>query len=543
MAESRIMVVEDEGIVALDIQSKLESKGYEVPAVVSSGEEAVRQAEATSPDLVLMDIQLEGEMDGIQAAEQIRHRFDIPVVYLTAYSDDSTLQRAKIAEPFGYLLKPFEERELHSTIEIALYKHGMEQEKTRLEGQLRQSQTMEAVGQLTAGVAYNFNTMLQGILGNLDLALMSAPDELKPFLEAADFDAQRAAKMVQQLMLFYQQEDFEQEEVDIGATFEKAAETCRDIFSRKSAQQIAMTLERETPLPSVLGNEAQLRQCLVNICINAQEALAELRPGDAREPRIACTIASASFAPDDPLPSPGAAPGHYIRIDIKDNGIGMDDEVRERVFEPFFSTKQAGPGTGLGSTIVYALTRAHHGWVECASTSGEGTTISLYLPIADQLPETDEVAQTETITLSAVESEPLDSALFMDIGGDIDPEELYGTETVLVIADIDRTRIITTEMLERHDYSVLVGIDAKDGLNIYEHEKDALALVVLDLSASDAANRETLSALLAINPGAQVLVVTGYATDADDLGGAAGVLIKPFKTDLLLRKVRDLLDA
>ena|GEM_PF-2331753 len=408
---------------------------------------------------------------------------------------------------------------------------------------MRQSQTMEAVGQLTAGVAYNFNTMLQGILGNLDLALMSASDELKPFLEAADFDAQRAVKMVQQLMLFYQQEDFEQEEVDIAATLENAAAICSDIFSRKSAQQIAMTLERETQLPHALGNEVQLRQCLVNICINAQEALSEIPPGDDRSPRIACTIVDVELTPGDSRLAPAATPGHYIRIDINDNGIGLEEEIRERVFEPFFSTKQAGPGTGLGLTIVYAVARAHHGWVDCASTIEKGTTISLYLPATDSTPATDAVAQTETITLSQVESQPIDPALFMGFDNNIDPDSLRGTETILVIADIDRARIITTEMLERNDYSVLVGIDTRDGLNIYEHEKEAVALVVLDLSASNTANRDALDALLALKPQAQVLIVASHADDANNLEGAAAVLTKPFKTDLLLQKVREVLDA
>jgi PAS domain S-box-containing protein len=127
MAKAQILVVEDEGIVALNIQSGLESLGYDVPVVVASGEEAIEEAERTRPDLVLMDIMLAGEMDGVEAAEQIRQRFNIPVIYLTAYVDDDTLQRARITEPFGYLLKPFEERELHTTIEMALYKHKAEE--------------------------------------------------------------------------------------------------------------------------------------------------------------------------------------------------------------------------------------------------------------------------------------------------------------------------------------------------------------------------------------------------------------------------------
>ncbi|MGE5444994.1 MAG: response regulator [Ignavibacteriales bacterium] len=128
MANANILVVEDETIVAKYIQKWLRSLGYVVPAVVSSGEEAVEKAQETRPDLVLMDIVLKGSMDGVEAAKEIRARLNIPIVFLTAYADDNTLERAKITEPFGYILKPFEERELHSTIEMALYKHRMEKQ-------------------------------------------------------------------------------------------------------------------------------------------------------------------------------------------------------------------------------------------------------------------------------------------------------------------------------------------------------------------------------------------------------------------------------
>src|SRR5688572_9412146 len=122
----QIMVVEDEKIVAKDIQNRLRNFGYSVPFIVSSGEEAIKKIEESQPDIVLMDIMLAGESDGIETAKMIRERFNIPVIYLTAYADDSTLDRAKISEPFGYILKPFEERELYTTIEMALYKHKME---------------------------------------------------------------------------------------------------------------------------------------------------------------------------------------------------------------------------------------------------------------------------------------------------------------------------------------------------------------------------------------------------------------------------------
>lgn len=124
--ERKVLVVEDEFIVAEYIKKSLERMGYCVPSIASSGEEAIEKAKIHKPDIVLMDIKLEGEMDGIMAADVIKSRYNIPIIFLTAYSDDKILQLAKITEPFGYILKPFRERELRINIEIALYKYEAE---------------------------------------------------------------------------------------------------------------------------------------------------------------------------------------------------------------------------------------------------------------------------------------------------------------------------------------------------------------------------------------------------------------------------------
>ncbi|MFP4642112.1 MAG: response regulator [Dehalococcoidia bacterium] len=137
-AKARILVVEDESLIASEIQGTLKELGYTVLDIVASGEEAIEKVDEHNPDLVLMDIVLKGEMDGIQAAEQVRAQHNIPVVYLTAYTDDKTMERAKISEPYGYIVKPFEDRELHTTIEMALYKHESEKERNRLYQQLEQ---------------------------------------------------------------------------------------------------------------------------------------------------------------------------------------------------------------------------------------------------------------------------------------------------------------------------------------------------------------------------------------------------------------------
>jgi len=129
MTEGRILIVEDEHIVAMGIKRMLKDLGYTVTGIASSGEDAISKAESTFPDLVLMDIMLKGELDGVEAAKEIKERFDIPVVYLTAYSDSNILERVKMTGPYGYIVKPFDEKDLHSSIEIALYRYRKEREK------------------------------------------------------------------------------------------------------------------------------------------------------------------------------------------------------------------------------------------------------------------------------------------------------------------------------------------------------------------------------------------------------------------------------
>lgn len=166
MSEQRILIVEDEGIEALDIQRRLMSLGYPIPDIVFSGEDAVRKVEETPPDLVLMDIMLSGEMDGVTAAKEIHGRFDVPVVYLTAYTDEDTLRRAKITEPYGYIVKPFKDREVHITIDMALYKHQMERKLRESEKWF--STTLRSIGDAVIATDKNgLITFMNAVAENL----------------------------------------------------------------------------------------------------------------------------------------------------------------------------------------------------------------------------------------------------------------------------------------------------------------------------------------------------------------------------------------
>jgi PAS domain S-box-containing protein len=189
MEGARIVIVEDESIVARDLQHTLQRLGYRVAAIASSGEEAIRVVTKLRPDLVLMDIVLKGAIDGVEAGEQIRRQMDIPLVFLTAYSDDATMQRAKVTEPFGYVLKPFEERELHSNIQMALYRHEIERRLRESEERYRSLFDRVLVGlyrTLPDGQILDVNPALVQMLRYPDRATLLATNVEDGYIDPKD---------------------------------------------------------------------------------------------------------------------------------------------------------------------------------------------------------------------------------------------------------------------------------------------------------------------------------------------------------------------
>lgn len=270
MGLEKILVVEDDAIARLDIQAALERAGYVVAGMAASGEEAIMQADALSPDMVLMDIRLEGAMDGVEAANEIVRRFDIPIIYLTVYADDETLRWAKVSGPYGYLLKPVDHSELKSAIEVGLYKHQMERELKKAK------QAAEAASRaktsFLATISHELRTPMNGVLGMTELLLLS--DLENPYRENVQLIKESAMSLLSVLnqiidyskleasSLKLREIDFRVEDLVTGilSQYEKTAEA--------KGVRLQYTLSPEVP-GWMRGDSGKLRQVLGNLVNNA----------------------------------------------------------------------------------------------------------------------------------------------------------------------------------------------------------------------------------------------------------------------------------
>ncbi len=376
MGPSKIMIVEDNATVAEDCRDCLERLGYDIASVVASGEESIERAESERPDAVLMDIRLRDEMDGIEAAEQIHARFEIPAIFVSAYSDRELLERARRVGSFGYLVKPFEERELCATLEMALYKSKAEKERRRMEARLRQVQKMEGLQLMAGSIAHSFNNMLHATLGNMELALSKLPFDstARRFLQEANESAQRAADMSMLMLVYVGQGRNKLETVNLS----RQVRNTLDILQNTSQEKISLLMNLAHEEIAIKADHAQLSQLIENLFTNAVEAIGE----KAGEITVATRVAT--FGCDElreTVLQENLPAGDYAILELSDTGRGMDGETLSRAFDPFFTTKFMGRGLGLAT--VLGIARGHNGavTVESRSGSGEGTTFRVLFPV------------------------------------------------------------------------------------------------------------------------------------------------------------------
>ncbi|MFK5595656.1 ATP-binding protein [Methylobacterium sp. HMF5984] len=405
-------------------------------------------------------------------------------------------------------------RDLNATLE-ARVTEGIEQ-RLRIEEALRQSQKMEAVGQLTGGLAHDFNNLLAGISGSLELmqARMSQGrlTELDRYINAAQGAARRAAALTHRLLAFSRRQTLDPKPTDVN----RLVGGMEDLVRRTVGPSVAIEVVGTAGLWSALVDPPQLENALLNLCINARDAM----PDGGR-----ITIETANKWMDERAAAErDLAPGQYLSLCVTDTGGGMRPEVIEKAFEPFFTTKPTGQGTGLGLSMIHGFVRQSGGQVRIYSEIDQGTTVCLYLPRHHGDAELDE---TTTAALGFQRAER--------------------GETVLVVDDEPTVRMLVTEILEDMGYGAIEASDSGAGLKVLMSDV-RIDLLVTDVGLPGGMNgRQMADAALVHRPDLKVLFITGYAENAavghGHLAPGMRVLTKPFAMEALATRIRDLIHA
>jgi PAS domain S-box-containing protein len=382
-------------------------------------------------------------------------------------------------------------------------------ERRRLEEELRQSQKMEAVGQLAGGVAHDFNNLLTAILGYCQLLLDDTPEPkpMRPDLLEIQAAGDRAAALTRQLLAFSRRELLHPQIVDINTLVTQLERLLRRVIT----EQVELVTELAPDLRRVIVDPAAVEQILVNLAVNARDAM----PAGGR---LTIVTANVELDDGDPVTRVAMTPGPYVMLAVADTGEGMDAATQARVFEPFFTTKEQGKGSGLGLATIYGVVKQSGGYIWVDSEPGQGTRFKVYLPPA---------------------GEPV--APPASAAGD----ELAGWETVLLVEDEDAVRALAREVLRRHGYVVLEARHGMDALRVAERHMDDIHLLVTDIVMPRMGGRELAQRLGSVRPKMKTLFISGYTNHTlvpEDLVAGAAFLQKPFTPTVFARSVRNILD-
>jgi len=389
-----------------------------------------------------------------------------------------------------------------------------------LEEQLRQSQKMEAVGQLAGGIAHDFNNLLTAILGSTQLLLQATPPDDPRHEDAVEIKnaGVRAAELTRQLLAFSRRQVLAPKVLGLNAVVAYMQKMLRRLLGEDI--ELSVTLAPEAG--SVNADPGQLEQVLLNLAVNARDAMPT--GGRLNIETIRVTSASELAERRHRLP-----PGDYACLAVTDTGSGMDEATQAHLFEPFFTTKEVGRGTGLGLATVYGIVKQSGGYIWVYSEVGHGTTVKVYLP---RVPA-DEVAPSLSAPAPAPAAEP--------------SEARGGPETVLLVEDAAPVRSLARRSLEARGYTVLDAADGATALDLAARHRGGIDVLVTDVVMPGMSGRELAERLAPERPRMKVLYTSGYTDDAMVRQGVltAGVafLQKPFVPETLARKVREVLDG
>jgi signal transduction histidine kinase/CheY-like chemotaxis protein len=395
---------------------------------------------------------------------------------------------------------------------LVIRRESADEALRRSEGELRQSQKMEAIGRLAGGIAHDFNNLLTAISGYNSILMrrMESSDPGREDAQEIERAAERAASLTQQILAFSRRQVLQPEVLDLNEIIRKT----KGMLERIIGEDVALSIDLAPDLAAVRADPGQIEQVLMNLAVNARDAM-------PRGGRLEIATENAELGPSDESVASSLDPGDYAQLTVSDTGVGMAAETRARIFEPFFTTKGLSEGTGLGLSTVYGIVNQSGGGIRVDSEPGRWTRFVIHLPRCDDVP-----AESAATDRSGTPR---------------------GSETVLIAEDDPGVRRLTRRMLEELGYAVL---EAEDGVRALALAKDfdgSLPLLLTDVIMPDLGGVELVARLNEIRPETRVVYVTGYADDAlgkdVELPSRTAFLPKPFTQEELARKLRDVLDG
>ncbi len=366
-SKTRIMVVEDEGIVAMDIRGQLQRFGYEVTSVVSNGLDALSQAQKDHPDLVLMDIMLKKGIDGIETAERLKNELHLPVLYLTAYGDDSTIARVKKTEPLGFLLKPFEERDLRIAVELALSRSQVDRDLRRVNDELNRLSQIKS--DFASMLAHELKTPLSSIREGINLVLDGVEGPVsanqQETLELARNNVDRLTRLINNILDYSQVDsgkmNFVFEEIDLCRLLEEAVLIMRPLMDKR---KISFSLQIPSEALRIQCDADKIEQVIINLLDNA-----------VKYSESGGRIALSLFPGRDP---------RKVTIVVEDHGIGIKENDQNKVFEMFsrsdYREVARVTGFGVGLAVCKYIIDQHLGQITVTSTYRKGSRFEVTLP-------------------------------------------------------------------------------------------------------------------------------------------------------------------
>jgi len=442
-------------------------------------------------------------------AEQVNSRYQMCVEKRQTIHYEEVLDLPKGKMAFSTSLVPIEgpDGRIYRIIGVA---RDISEQKS-LQRQLFQAQKMEAIGTLAGGIAHDFNNILQVALGYSELILgeEDLPERCRSDLHKILQSARRGSDLVKRLLTFSKKTEIKPQLLNLNRRINEM----RKMLERAIPKMIEIQLVLDENLATINADPTQVDQVLMNLAVNARDAMPE-------GGRLAFETTNVVLDEEYAASHIDAKPGHYVLLSITDTGAGMDEETLSHIFEPFYTTKGSGEGTGLGLAMVHGIVQQHGGHIRCYSEPGQGTAFKIYFPAL----VADEELEDNTVTLIP----------------------LGGSETILLADDEEFVRDLGQQLLSRQGYKVLTASDGKEALEVYRSRGDEISLVILDLVMPEMGGKRCLQRLLEINPKVKVLIASGFSANGPTkdalLAGAKGFVDKPFALNQLIRAVRETLD-